>query len=46
MVSAREVELEKEDKEGVLPWVELSLRGEVVTVGEVQWEPLPQAVRI
>jgi len=42
----REVELEKEDEEGVLPWVELSVRGEVVTVGEVQRELWPQAVRI
>lgn len=43
VVTAREAELEKEDEEGVLPWVVLSVRAEVVTVGEESW---PQAVRI
>ena len=35
VVPVREAELGKEDEEGVLLWVVLSVRGEVVTVGGV-----------
>ena len=43
VVTAREAELGKEDEEGVLSWVVLSVRGEVVTAGEESW---PRVARI